>query len=436
MKKIMLSASLIVCIASMHINANTQPWDVLIYIESSYGLSHAAIKNVADLVKARAGSTDDDRICIQWHCLAQDEQLGSEAYRFELQHGALLLKESAYMSYNPVDDLCDAGRWAFSGDAHRHTMLVMWNHGSGILDQTWQDMGAGFNWLPEHDVLMEEGCSLDKHERQEDGHRMERHRQRMRRDEMPRRALMFMKEPKLYMSVAELGRAIKKMSRDMLQGRPFDIVGMDMCMMAMVEVGYELASAVRYIVGSQDCELEYGWDYQAAFQKLGEPADVAATIVQAYEDFYTQHAKRGTYTHAALDLNYINQLKEYIDQLARHMIAIMELSGAEPFKKMRRSLPKFCLIPMYTDLYTLCHELEDAQLLFPAYKDAQQLAQCARATQELVELMVIAHCAGKQRDYARGISIYFPLSHLDSSYGDCIFAQKSAWVDAMKAVIG
>lgn len=399
-----------------------KPWHVLLFVESSESLSHAAIKNITDLLKGRIGTADADRIYVQWHCLGKDGNLGDEVYRYRIDGSSLTLQEYAYLSYNPVDDLVAAARWAFSTiDNDAHTMLLLSNHGSGVLNKTWKDTGSGFDWFPEYDVLMDEACSVKRRRHHDECHR----------------ALLFLKEPKISMSLAQLGKALATMHATVFNGRKVDVLGMDMCMMSMVEVGYEVAPYVNYMVGSQDCELEYGWDYEAVFKHLGSPLEVVQTVVNAYSNFYTIHAKRGTYTQAGIDLSYINDLKSNIDAVAAYLLNYSNTYGdcfITMLKDMRKQLPKFCMVPMYTDLYSFYEALEEQLTIFNDHKDNAALTQLLQGGKALIKKMVVANCTGVQRTDAHGLSLYFPLSHLDSSYEQCLFAQQSGWSKVIKQI--
>lgn len=418
MKRISIKLAMILSLFFSCIDA--QKWEVLFYIDSSDGLSHVIIKNITDLLKARMWNNDSSmRICIQLHTLAKEGKLGDEVYRYSVEGNALVLQEYATLTYNPVDDLVDAANWAFSGDPEAYTMLLLSNHGSGILNPSWQDKGSGFDWAPEYDVLMDEACSIKRRCHIDECHR----------------GLMFLKEPKVYMSVSQLRQALKAMNSTIFNGTKIDILGMDMCMMSMLEVGYEVAPYVHYMIGSQDCELEYGWDYKTVFKRFGDPVEVAKTVIESYKYFYTTHAKRGTYTQAAINLTAIHHLKNNVDQISTYLISYINAYGTpfiEALKDMRKQLPKFCLVPMYTDLYALYEGIEELLLLYNDHQDQADLLEALQEGKNLIKKAVVANCAGEQRQYVHGISIYFPLSHIDSSYADSLFAQDSQWTNVLQ----
>ena len=50
--------------------------------------------------------------------------------------------------------------------------------------------------------------------------------------------------------------------------RNIDILGMDACLMSMVEVAYQMRDAVDYSVGSEESEPNEGWPYDRILKAL------------------------------------------------------------------------------------------------------------------------------------------------------------------------
>jgi hypothetical protein len=52
------------------------------------------------------------------------------------------------------------------------------------------------------------------------------------------------------------------------QGQKVSLIGMDACLMSMVEVAYQLRANANYMVGSQEVEPLSGWPYTAILGSL------------------------------------------------------------------------------------------------------------------------------------------------------------------------
>lgn len=96
------------------------------------------------------------------------------------------------------------------------------------------------------------------------------------------------KEDGNWIYLNQLGAALES-ARQKTGIDQFDLVGMDACLMGMLEVYTELSSSARYAVASQENEPALGWAYAHFLGQLSEQpemsgADLARTIVAGYID--------------------------------------------------------------------------------------------------------------------------------------------------------
>src|SRR5205814_715941 len=114
----------------------------------------------------------------------------------------------------------------------------------GILDPVWNH--DQHEWLPEVAPDFDPSCGI---KRQHKG-------------------ILFHDASKKYLSTQALACACDTITRTL--GHKLALIGMDACRMAMLEVAYELAPYGEYLVGSQDCELEDGWDFIPLINRLAQ----------------------------------------------------------------------------------------------------------------------------------------------------------------------
>jgi hypothetical protein len=106
-------------------------------------------------------------------------------------------------------------------------------------------------------------------------------------------------------------------------GRPVDLVGMDACLMTMLEVAYQLRDHARILVGSEELEPGAGWPYAAVFGDLvagptmGPPV-LAAAIVRRYAESYASSGADAT--QSAIDLSALDDLVGAVDALGRALL--------------------------------------------------------------------------------------------------------------------
>lgn len=402
-------------------------WDVLFYIDSSDNLSHAVIKNITDALHAFqercAQGADNIRVSIQLHSL-HGSDIAREAYRYQLGAQGMKFCERIMLPYNPVGDFVDAVRWSMQQSDAEHHMIIMGGHGFGVLDPVWSDDED--DWVAEDDATMHLLKSKKKH-----------------RYNSAHKALLLQADPQLYMTLGQLRQALGIITSDILGGKALDILGMDMCSMGMFEVAYEIEPYVRYFVSSQEYEEDYGWDYYTIIKNLGaadqEPADVACRCVESFDAFYSTKRPDEFYTLSAVDLSYVGAIKDTIDRVAALLKMCNFYYGLDFVQDIRNArahkLPSLCLMPMYTDLYSTYHVL---QHILAQYPQSHMQEACHNALFEgmkLIKKSIIAHVQGSQREHTHGISCYFPLTHIDSSYGDCTFAQDSLWPLFLQEII-
>jgi hypothetical protein len=188
----------------------------------------------------------------------------------------------------------------------RHYLLVIWNHGSGWDDSNlYANHGDYFSGDPppiarKGVVMNAEGSVAKGQPRKARPVAMAQARSAIRRahralfastvDTMVRsRAIAFDDQAKDFLDNMELKRALGEMKK--LLGRPLDLIGFDACLMAMLEVNYQIMATARYAVGSEEEEPGNGWPYDRILKALAKkpamaPDELARTVVAQYAASY------------------------------------------------------------------------------------------------------------------------------------------------------
>jgi hypothetical protein len=223
-------------------------------------------------------------------------------------------------------------------------------------------------------------------------------------------------------------------------GRKVDVVGMDACLMTMIEVAYQLRDHAQVLVGSEEVEPGPGWPHAAILGDLTKnhtmtAAELGAVIVQRYVESYRHGGENAT--QFAIDLGQLDDLVEAVDLLARQLLAGIKSDGllASLLGARRRALQ------FYEGLYVDLHDL--AGRLAIATGDARVVDAC-KAVQRLIEgqevrkpIILAAGHVGASMAPARGLSIYFPLiGDRSAHYERLDFAQRTAWGQLLAAFLG
>jgi hypothetical protein len=196
------------------------------------------------------------------------------------------------------------------------------------------------------------------------------------------------------------------------------------------------------MVGSQEVELGYGWNYNALSACLTQgalsPLQLAQSIVHVYEAFY--QPKVPFYTQSAIDLEKIGGVKDSIDLVVRAVDVCKQSDRAamgEALRKARHACLQFSAVN-YIDLYSFYTELLKAVdgRVTSNSKSFMDLKAAVRQSMVMIEQAVVANTAGRNLDRARGLSIYYPQGRIDASYVKTDFANECLWMNLIREMYG
>jgi len=220
----------------------------------------------------------------------------------------------------------------------------------------------------------------------------------------------------------------------------FDIIGMDACLMAQLEVFSALEPYANYAIASEETEPALGWAYAAFLQALTQnpgmsAADLSRLVVQSYIDedqrivddearmAYLYQMGGGSVsaerlaqmmaknsTLSAVDLSQIPALIDSVNDLAYTLQGSdqSEVAGARNYALSFTSIFGKSVPPSFIDLGNF------VQILAQQSSDSQ-VRQLASQVVENIDRAVIAEKHGTSKRGATGIAIYYPNSRLYSS---------------------
>ena len=388
-------------------------WKIFFYIDCSDELSHMAIKNITDMMRGKPNDTVE--FLIQMHAYFD------AGLRYQVTDKGLMFLEEITLTNNSKQDFINAAKWGLAQHAHaEHTMLIIANHGWGILDPEWDEEIK--EWKASHDSLsntcMIKRCHLEECAQQHANHR----------------GFFFNRNPRTYLNNQDLIDGLAYIKNDLLHGKQLDVIAFDTCMGDMLEIGYQFAPYVKYLVGSQSCSILDGFDYQEVISVLNQknaPRDVVKEMVHAFDAYYSKHDESGIYTHAALDLSQIQKVKNALDDI---VVQLLKQPAFSPLiLKACHAGPRFCLWPMYTDLIAFCKNIESELAALQTSAEIISLQKALQTFYEQANNLVVARCGGKTtQGLAHGFAIYLPRIAVDASYYQTVFAKESQWVKLLE----
>jgi hypothetical protein len=324
-----------------------------------------------------------------------------------------------------LEEFLDFGISSFPAQA---CALVLWNHGSGF-------------YVPP-EMLAKPGAASRRELASRATPRLHRTllhttRERLLQLDPQRRGIAHDDRSGDCLDNQELKRVLG--TAHQLLGRKVDLVGMDACLMTMLEVAYQIRDHAEILVGSEEVEPGDGWPYDAVLRELTEhpdmtARDLATTIVRQYAESYRQ--RRMEVTQSAIDLSKLDPLVEAVDRLAGALIHRLRTPGVEAavYAAWRRTLRFFD--NFYVDLHHFASNLAaatDAGEIKAACGGVVRAIEGKGAESPIIE----ASHGGARMAPAQGLSIYFPPFRDPSAfYRDLDFARRARWAEFLEAYLG
>ena len=372
-------------------------WTFMVYMAGDNNLDGAALRDIAEM--AKVGSTKDVHILVQLDRL--DDQ---KTRRFRITAGGGFKKDciESFGETNTGDPQVLYGfvKWAADNYPADRYALILWNHGSGW----WEDAKgrvAGPAGRRPHRPLFRHTFPQT--------HRSICYDDTSGGDALDNRELR----------VVLAGICS-------LLGRKIDLLGMDACLMNMVEVAYQLRDSVQVIVGSEIEEPFDGWPYAEILTRLANrPRQDAATfacwIVKSYLASY--QGKGETVTQSALDAGRVSDLVTKLDAMSAALVASLDTDLKLVMNAWRRS-PRF-----YDDNYIdlLCFAKNLRTKTGPDLRAAAEALITALKPSK-GRLILSQGKLGKEVRGTGGLSIYFPSDRINPAYRDLDFCADCRWL--------
>lgn len=441
-------------------------WTILLYMAGDNGKTfetkHGAYALMAEMTTAgyddiaeveAVGTTDQVAV------LAQFDTSGADGtYRLEIHKGKTAQENIVEtIPESNTGDPSELSRfivWGMHRCPAKHTMLVLWNHGLGWKDDDIyqsvrglsRTVRSGGRGRAQNAAMFKSTAVTVKELADEES------------DEEAR-AILCDDTSMDFLTNAEMSQALKvamfaqdeadaaaifadkaRLDAVMANGmegalRRLSIIGMDACLMAMLEVQYQVRQFADVLVSSQEVEPIDGWPYSEIMQRLttnpaAGPAEFARIIVEEYERFYFS---KNT-TLSAVDLGKMAEVRQWVSDFAAALSDAyasddsLQLAYAKAVKENRRTFED----QEYLDLLVLTNGI------LGRYDGAAAPVVTAGGTlrdqlQAAGGPVVVNAATGSKKDKATGISIYVPYDMPSPLYQEIEFAS-AGWLTFLKTV--
>ena len=414
----------------------TKEWNFLVYMCNNNNLNPEGMQNFRQMTSV--GSTQLMNILLQ-----MDHFGAKEITRLYIEKDNPVTVETqsnTSTSFSGTSaNLIDFAHWATSNYPAKRNCLVLWNHGAGIKDpHIWGRVLS--KWRHNLFVLNAKTGLLEIDRTLSQNKKF-----------LQDRGIAFNDAAESYLTNEDLKDSLEKINTEMLQGKKFDILAMDACYMAMIEVASQVKNTAKFMVASEEVEPGSGYNYQTILKdlvaKTFEPKEFACHIVNNYDKEY-----RGTmadYTQSAINLAFTNQFEEAISNLASRLCDLLAKGNKATIQVVKDLRFDHMLVteffdPDYIDLVQFLENLASKALYYSNV--AQKWSLFSSSTQKInvpgiwkeineyavaclaiLEKMIIANVHGKKLPHVRGLSLYFPVTSVHSSYYKTEFSKNTGW---------
>lgn len=463
-------------------------WTILLYMagdngatfQSKYGkyslmaeMTSAGEKDIAEI--EQVGTTDQVAVLAQFDTLPSKDPLAKElgtegggTYRLEIYKGRTA-KENIVdiLPETNTGDPAELARfivWGMNRCPAKRTMLVLWNHGLG-----WKDDDV-YQKVRSVSRSVGTGKADRKHNAgmfRSTAHTINRRASRSRSPLT--RGILCDDTSMDFLTNQEMSHALRvaefaadeadvsaifndKARLDQLMGwgnegalRHLNIIGMDACLMAMIEVQYQVRKFADVMVASQEVEPLRGWPYDTiladlAAQPAMSPQELSTLIVDRYIESYVDSGRRQQdITQSAIDLSRLGEATELLQPLASALAKeykedlFLEKAYRDARDKAQRDGYAF-EDPEYIDLVSLLGAL------LSGYRGDASASKAIEAAARLQDWLKSGNSpilrnatAGKFDGKAYGISIYVPRDLPSPLYDEMDF-KAAGWHNAIKKI--
>jgi Clostripain family len=383
-----------------------------------------------------------------WNDIEEMEAVGSTAEVAVLvQFDTLSNREHTYRIYIPAkgekreiqnipeqntgnpDSLRDFIIWGTDNYSAENYAVILWNHGTG--------------WKEDDIYAFARSRGVEIQASQDEVRSLTRNNRRLSHafflssitevlqlEDEDSRAIAFDDSSLDFLDNAKLQQAFREAEEK--TGTKVSLIGMDACLMSMVEVAYQLRANADYMVASQDLEPLSGYPYTAILENLTANAEMtpdalAKLIVQEYGRYY-EGESRGSVsqvTQSATNLMVVEKLAEALGRLAgvlRRSLSEEDIYTENALYHAQRKAVRF-EDKDFVDLYDFLRLLRDKYA-----GDSDELIQVIDGAIDLmvVEIepqLILANVGlGLRFERVKGLSIYSPVRGYSQFYENSDFA--------------
>lgn len=367
-------------------DAQQKEWVFLVFLNGHNNLDRFGSMNIKQM--EQIGSTKDIDIVVQWASLAnkKTKRLHIEKSTNQFEITSPVVEELPQVDMGDYKNLVEFVKWASEKYPAKKYFINVWNHGNGWRFMKKKD-AIGINDISYDDVSGN------------------------------------------YITTEQLAIAMKDIST--LLGTKIELYGSDACLMAMAEIGAQMADSVKFFAGSQEVEPGEGWPYANFLERWsGNPNIDGGELGTILAEEFLKAYSGGVYgtrevTFSNIDLQKMNTLYKAFFDLSEALVRVNKNS--------------------FTNLRLIARE---TQAFYNSdYKDARDFIDLIQKSEKLIvekevldnarkaiEDVVVSNQVSPSFKRASGIAIWLPIdfsywNQYGARYNKMVFQKETKWGD-------
>jgi len=372
-----------------------KPWTFFVYLAAANDLNPFAFLDLQEMMKV--GSNANVNIIV--YLTLQEDGQPKVTKKLYIQKGSMTqIGDDMVRDSGDIATLEEALQWACIDYPSDHIAVVMWDHGSGSLNRS--------------KMMRPRGVCYDF----DTGH---------------------------YLTDRDCLEAFTWARDSLRDGKKFDIIAFDACLLASLEIAYTLSSCADYMVASEETIPGDGYQYAYVLNQFAtknlDVLSFAKLIVSAYKQEYV-----GTpdYTLSATDLNALSPLVDNCNAVAQ--ILKSQLMGKN--KTAVKSTIRKCVSSSnclsfdqgaYIDLGQFYKNLlKNVNGLKLSKSLVDQFKRVLNKGIKLFSTIIKANVMSTNYKQASGLSIYFSRYIIDPSYYGLYWTENNPnWLSFLEAYL-
>jgi hypothetical protein len=208
-----------------------------------------------------------------------------------------------------------------------------------------------------------------------------------------------------------------------LQGKQFEVIGFDACLMASIEVANALAGRGKYLVASEELEPAWGMDFEAIVASIDEnPQQDGIALGKVIADSYMAHARENSekfddysadvvLTMSVIDLAKIPNLFKDVSDIGSHFDGRAgDMETTHKLTKIIRETERYGETGKsstgHLDLYHLAENID---------KEFPEFLGLGADARKLIDGAVVYKVGGDARQDSHGISMFMQVEEYEAN---------------------